>query len=362
MLKDERDYNRLLAKRDILKMIFDMRYYIFLKRQRDTEQVRIGCASKVLEEYMDLPSRLKKIVNSLNRKEYTLDIIEDAKNALYNGVGRLYSSYKKDIPHLRELETSILALELACPNIKPLAIEVMNFLLDVSDDYVDKSTLGNELENLLRILPYWSIEKERSYLSNKCPYYSWYSALFFENPTVPCSRISEDLDELLRSFLDDENPFRNNFAIKAVSAYFERYQHFYIATDTLRELLSSKTKLPKDVYVIFKKRRSVLPFDMDSLLSSLLATQKNIEGVLNIGSISKLFTYFYSFLSKSECFELFIRLLDDEPNGIDLIDQLEVFISSTYGEEHGDDFLATYFRLAAQKKTKDQVLTINPAT
>ncbi len=346
MLRDESDYKTLINRKNLLKFIFDMRYFIFLSNLPDDEHMRTKSATRVLEECMDFPERTFRIIDDLRSRKINLDIIKDTSCRLYNRIGRLYGTYKDSAEHLRHLENTILSLELACPNLQSLPIELMEFAKRLKDDSPIKQPMYHYIDELLAILPYSTSFEEREYLSTKCGNYGWYRAFYFQNPSVDKHDVRIDFDALIISLLDDSNPKRHRLVDRAVTNYLKTFKNWHIDYHILKMILvldEQKFKnVPPELLKNIRSYGATTKQDRIYILKDIVEEHRQKNGELSLPFITAMFKRFIKLMPHKECMEEFVNILLCEPNGKELLSSLEDFIAYTYDNDLQQEFLEAY--------------------
>lgn len=285
MLTTKIEYKKLLAKREILKLIYDMRCYQIINKEKSSI-INGNSARYVFLKNSNIRTRLKKILAWLEDGIAVLHEDENEPDILYAASTFLYKNHPGETTTIRTLENDILVLELACPQMQSPIMEFISFIDSLPEDYANLNEYKTLIENMLKKIPYNFCPSVREYLNTTSTNASWYDAFFFQNPTVEVKDDEANFHDLLKSTIKEEGLERLEVIKKAIFNYTQ-IRPTPIATLTLKKLMlnnDDKTNTPSSraLGLIGASSRDLKPFMLEALPSVIterLASLFDVEEI-----------------------------------------------------------------------------------
>ncbi len=267
-------YKNLISYSDILKFVLEMRAYIHLVTNaietKLTEKINV---TSLRDFYSNDESLLERITVLLGYGEKSPlscaapinsdMIIKRVWTILPKcGFGSAYS--KKELINKRENEVK--KLEEACPNIRLLIIELMEFVsnLDLSTDIGRK--IKSVISEYLRTVNYSQTPTIRDYLNQKCTVSEWYESYFILNVSATGEEGLKDANEnfnaLLSSILTLSNDDRLPVLKHSLETYYAKIGKVKVSSVSLNRLLTESSTIDNVDYILLLLKKAGLLVDI----------------------------------------------------------------------------------------------------
>lgn len=367
MLKHNKEYRQLLAKRDVLKLVFDIRCLGIIREDRDHTSINAGSASSILLEEMNLEKRLQHILNDLEDGILNLHATPEDEVELYRSISRLYAE-KNSIQMLRKTENETHRLELACPNLTSPCLEFMRFVESLDEETKNLPNIKRTIGKILSALPYESAEEERKYLTEESAEPEWYCAFFFDNASVGNDELNEAFRDLLSSTFQCGKNGRQKLLDKAIFEYSKR--KVTISKTMTKNLILASLNTgnfeAKTILGSIGKSSLKLPKDIEKILRKVLRQlQSETDSVSRI-KIIQLFIIFSNLYQIDRTIDAFASAMSELPRGEILADHIENYLSSVELKDEAERFTEKYLTLdQIYKKDKSismQKMSSHPQT
>jgi len=204
MLKNEPTYKKLILRRDILKIIFDLRMYRELNKNCQNDYINRMPFYEYVKNHGDLLSRLDKIIEATKEGLVNLYALGEYDDDLGNEVIKLYDlSSPQEKENLLKLEDEIMYLKQCCPMLNTFTTELMIafYELGLPEEYEKR------ISKILKLLPYNSLSSEREFIIRKTDNYTWFKNYLFKT-SIPDVEHQKNLDEFILTFTTLSNTQR----------------------------------------------------------------------------------------------------------------------------------------------------------
>ncbi|MCI8498174.1 MAG: hypothetical protein HFG33_02100 [Bacilli bacterium] len=244
MYTNEKDYRRLLSINALITLIFDIRFY-----------------DKMIPSSMSLKEKLFFIDDNIGLSERIDTIIRYSDNGLldlsdttFKEATNCEKRLAKKKPFMQE-EIRRISLQNKtylerCGEIKPLAIELMEFSHNMGLDYRHDINLNFAIEKVLKKLNFSTAIREREYLLSFCINPQWFYCFFFENRSNKNKRHDIDFNDLIASIFIGGMNGRDWLLKTMIKIYLEKGLGTLLEKDNLKRLISSSPN--RELLDIFK--------------------------------------------------------------------------------------------------------------
>lgn len=346
MLKHNKEYRQLLARRDLLKLVFDIRCLDIIRENRDHTSLNAGSASSILLEEMNLEKRLQHILNDLEDGILNLNATPEDEVELYRSISRLYAE-RDSVQMLRKTENETHKLELACPNLTSPCLEFMRFVESLDEETKNLLGIKRTIGKILSILPYESAKEEREYLTEVSAEPEWYSAFFFDNASVGSEELNEAFCDLLSSTFQNGKNGRQKLLDKAIFEYSKR--RVTISKTMTKNLILASLNAgnfeAKTILGSIGKSSLKLPKDAEKILKKVLRQLQGEDDSISRIKIIQLFIIFSNLYQMNRTIEVFARVMSEFPQGEILADHIESYLSSVELRAEAERFTERYLML-----------------
>lgn len=346
MLKHNKEYRQLLARRDLLKLVFDIRCLGIIREDRDHTSLNAGSASSILLEEMNLEKRLQHILNDLEVGILNLHATPEDEVELYRSISRLYAE-RDSIQMLRKTENDTHRLELACPNLTSPCLEFMRFVESLDEEAKNLSGIKRTIGKILNILPYELAKEERKYLTEESAEPEWYCAFFFDNASVGSEELNEAFRDLLSSTFRFSKNDRQKLLDKAIFEYSKK--RVTISKTMTKNLILASLNAgnfeAKSILVSIGKSSLKLPKDAEKILRKVLRQLQGEDDSISRIKIIQLFIIFSNLYQMDRTIDAFANVMCEFPRGEILADHIENYLSSVELKDEAESFTEKYLTL-----------------
>ncbi len=276
-------YKNLIEYRDTLKFVLEMRAYTFLTSTlAGLSNKRINVSS-LRDFYSNDESTLERITTLLG---YGSDAFLNCASLIDRDkiikkswdVLRYFCFETYPQECVKKTEAEVKRLEEACPDIRLLIIELMEFAsnLDLSTEIGCK--IKSAIAEYLKTVDYRQTPSVRDYLNQTCAVPEWYESYFIHNPSSTKEEGLKDANEnfnaLLSSILTLDNDNRLPVLKRSLESYYSKIEGVEINPDSLKRLLTENLTINCIDYIfVLLKRAGLL---VDTYESALRETIINI--------------------------------------------------------------------------------------
>lgn len=363
-LEDETIYKKLTLRRDIIKLIFDLRMYrVVLKGQEKTEEFDTNHLLQFMNDRDCITPRIEAILAGAREGLVNVSALDTASDDLYGELFELEKRYPERKDDIADIDNEIVYTKHCCPNCKPLCVELMEFTTNsyISDKL--KSKIFDLTRNLLAYTKYDREAEERKYLTAKSPSTALYRAYFFRPMEVSGEEQSFALAELLRVVALSEFEYPTKFDLLIAEHLAQK--DCSIDSDTYEFLLDEKFGLTKDrtrkaLSTIYKSQHE-LPIDLNDYIKTRMISILEEEGSYTKGlQLRDLCTVLLYAAPIREWVETFATELARFPKGDSYADGILEYLRDTFKNPIPPLFEDAYYvaKMELQEKRTDLVLVL----
>lgn len=342
-LEENEIFKRLSLRRDVISLIFDLRSIRALAHfDNPQEEIRIEEILKHLDKTIHLKERLDSIYEGASKGLVNLEAVDTSDDDLYEQLKNLEKEFPNESPLIRSIDKEIILKKYCCPDIKPLVIELCEFLRTVHTYSNDKDDLKKYISAFLSITTYKRESVIAKYLRTTSPCNANYLAYFY-NDSVPMSEHDYLLDELLKTFIDATQ--ENAYAADLVNFYM-KFDGYSISSSTYSQLLDN----PNNNRQVIEALRNITlkdEFDFEEYI------QKRIQEIKDIFELYNLISSLMAAANINTWAPFLADSLLKTPNRDTLLYHTEVYISHLKGPLEAQTWNQILDR--ARRTEKDEV-------
>lgn len=199
MVKDSKEYKELLARRDVLKLTFDLRCYkaiMFSPMNKHVDKDKYFELVKTSGHWLDridaiIASAENGLVDLTAKHEYDCDLGKRVRKLLEG-------AEESEIEEVESIEDEIDKLRWSMPGLQTFVSELMS--LEVCFEVpIDVKRFDAQVNRLLELLPYRQDSSERDFILNRSSNNGWFSSYFSENKKISIEEHKRSLDEAIKS-------------------------------------------------------------------------------------------------------------------------------------------------------------------
>lgn len=366
-LLQERDYQRLCLRRDVVKLILDLRIWKELIKNRNNfdgkESINRSHLLQMLTEMPSiLESRLNRIVEGVCSGLINPSALDTADDDLYSCLHVLRRKYPTLDSEIGILDNEIIYYKYCCPNCRPLGVELADFIDSFSLNIEWKNSLSKYTEFLFSKTEYTKDSPEHKYLLTENTNIDFYKA-YSKIDTCPIEQAAIEVNRMIKEITTSHNG-KDLYYAEIIYSYLTK-RKFPIAADIYRSLLNAPnwaTTSAKNVLATIHARRKS---QMDMFKTEIELAIKEIilgESKTKDVDLGELFKKVSSLPLDVICAIFSVELNRYENSDI-YADFIYNYLRISYGESIPNTFLTYYnsTKQQIQNSRKDLVLVLKAA-
>lgn len=358
-LVHDRDYQMLAKKKEVLEFIRDLRMCTITLSNANQSLINRQSFALYLKDYLKLYFRIATIIDNVESRLVDLNAVgtlgvEELARSIIDRYPEAYKTVEK-------MTKEIMAIAAICPDIKPLTIELMEFYKGYKSICGEDHNVKGAINGLLSRLNYYTSEREKEYLSNKCLDADWYVTFYFANPTSVPENYSANLDELLKSTLEPSNSPRSDFLSKVMEQYGSCRKELTLNSQTLYDLTFKRAfalgtfrnvRIEQFILERLKINKIDASVHLEKIARQMTEASINIHGTLprNIERAKSIYIALAELAGDKDASLVMAKVLSDEDERI--ADGLETYIRSLRGERYADIYVEKYLSFHSERERK----------
>lgn len=333
MLSNDYTYKKLYWRVEAYKIIAELRTLTYLKRAPRNDTVAAGSLCSFAGSFGDLPKRIENIINAIDQGLVNLNATDDSSDDLYEEVRELYGRFRNDASSIRKLENSLLYLTLACPNSKPLSVELIEFIETTGVEFSNKKTIMRQIKKMLEKTPHIEDSPIEEYLTMTIHDDIWYDAFLFESGYTSEEEITPFFNTVLMAISEGKVATSSESLKKLVRKFVKSGAE--LKYETLLFLLTTPIahqEYVHDALLEIGFNTSKYQFNLEDAFKEAFHSLENIDRTITMDSrtpklLSGLFKFACDLKGISFASLIFSDLLLSHPQNDKLTDIITNFLS-----------------------------------